>query len=237
MFVNYGYMRLLTIILVACVCCLPAASAWGQGQLSLYEEPKAALGFKAGLGFTGVHGSDVEALIGRDVGGKWGFIGGAFARVRLSNHVSFQPEVLYTIKGVRREGVLIDTVSKLPQYGTIKTQLTYLEIPLLIRWRLHYGPGLAPAVYGGPVFSFSQTAKITFEDITEVAIDESVTGTDIGLAVGGSLDVPYGTGFITIDVRYTIGLQSIDGSGFDRKAYNHALSFMAGFVFPLKRPI
>jgi len=227
-----------TAFILALIVCmgLPAPGS-SEGLLSLYEEPSMALGFKAGIGFTGVHGRGVDELIGNDTKGKSGFIGGMFFRITISRHASFQPELLYAIKGDSRDGAIIDTVSKVPRYGTVKTQLTYMEIPLLVRIRLRYGPGWVPAVYGGPVVSILQTAKIVFEDgdTFEFEIDDAVTKTDLGVVLGGGVNFPFGTGYLTTEIRYTLGMNSIDQSGLGRDVYNHSLSFMAGFMFPLKR--
>ena len=227
-----------TAFILALIVCtgLPVPGS-SEGLLSLYEEPSMALGFKAGIGFTGVHGSGVDELIGNDTRGKSGFIGGTFFRISISKHVSFQPELLYAIKGDSRDGAIIDTVSKVPRYGTLKTQLTYLEIPLIVRLRLRFGPGWIPAVYAGPVVSVLQTAKVVFEDeeTVEFQINDAVTRTDLGLVLGGGVNFPFGTGYLTTEIRYTLGMNSIDQSGLGRNVYNHSLSFMAGFMFPLKR--
>jgi hypothetical protein len=207
-----------------------------QGQL--YSRP--GIGFKAGYGLSDLYGKDVNRLAG-DVGPKFGFVGGVFLRFRIKESLTIEPELLYSIKGVKRDGTYTDTVPDpdTTYYGTVKTQLTYMEIPVLVKFHFPSPLGITPNVFGGPFLAFRQTGKVVFTNdrlTLETAIDQNVAKTDFGLVIGAGVNFLFGTGQIVTELRYTRGFISVDGSGRGLNAYNHSLAFMAGFIFHFTRP-
>lgn len=138
---------------------------------------------------------------------SFGFSGGVFATLRLSDIFRFQPEILYTMKGARLGGNL----------STVR--IHYLEVPLLLkvstsaRDRFHIFGGLNGAV------------RLKTEGSVAIGLLKRY---DLGFVVGMGLDMSV----FTIDSRFTFGVTSVSNSAngnFDRK--NSALLVLVGYYF------
>ena len=72
-------------------------------------------------------GGLVSQVDGDQDGGyhKFGYLGGAFVSLKISNHSSFQLEMEYIQKGARRNS------DSLTNTGAFLTRLHYFEVPLL----------------------------------------------------------------------------------------------------------
>jgi hypothetical protein len=95
--------------------------------------------------------------------------------------------------------------------------------------------GAKPFLFAGPVLALKLSGKGKFEYGAESDEEdiEDMKSTDFGLVIGAGVDfglgVP-GTGKMTLDVRYSLGLSTIsDFEGEDIK--NGVFSLMVGFSF------
>jgi hypothetical protein len=59
---------------------------------------------------------------------------------------------------------------------------------------------------------------------------DNVMGVDVGLAAGAGIEIPFGSGQITLDARYTAGLTTLSKEA-DDNIRNGAVSFLLGYVF------
>ena len=111
--------------------------------------------------------------------------------------------------------------------------LNYLELPLLLRYRFPSTPSYPLSAYIGPNFGFLMSAEQDYNGTTSDISD--VKSTDIGITVGGMMEIPMNFGSLFFDVRYTQGfnkpLANTNYRSYDLK--NCALAIMAGLNFNL----
>jgi hypothetical protein len=184
------------------------------------------MGLKAGLNIANLSGDDVE-----NNDSKTGFAGGVFFMYQFSNMFAIQPEAYYTMKGATLnetfEGVSVD----------FTYTLDYIEVPLLFKLIIPIeGSNIRPSIFAGPAIGFKATAKVKTEAQGESYEEdiEDVKSTDFDLVFGGGLGFPVGNNELGFDVRYIMGLSTIDDSaeGFDVK--NGVLNFNVYFGFSQK---
>lgn len=78
----------------------PSTVQQNHNLLSGPDAPNAGFGFKAGVNFANLHGSDKDLL--GDVSGHTNFHAGVFAQITFGEFFSIQPELLYSRKGYER---------------------------------------------------------------------------------------------------------------------------------------
>lgn len=204
---------LVTVLAMAALMALLYAPVQGQ--------TKVQAGFKAGLNLANLSGDDVEGL-----DSKIGFAGGGFLAIDASEQIRIQPELLYTMKGAKDEEQGID----------VKLKLNYLEVPVLVKWMIPTQGTVLPSLFIGPAAAFNMSAKVSGEEggiSIDIDIKDEVKDIDFGLIFGGGLDFAAGSGNFILDVRYTLGLSSIDDTDYDDDVKNGAFSAMIGYAFPL----
>lgn len=201
-------MKKLTIVLViAAVTCLLA--------LPQPVEAGVQFGIKAGGNMAKPTGADADDLEGT-LKTKVGFVGGIFIAFNLSNSLSIQTEVLYTMKGATYEYTDIDETVEETLYGD------YLEIPLLLKLKFLSG-GIQPFIFAGPYVGFKLSEKLEGED------EDILKNNDYGAIFGGGLQL--GSKF-HVDVRYSMGLEKIIDSGVDEIDFKNGVwSATVGFAF------
>jgi hypothetical protein len=181
-------------------------------------------GFKVGLDMANFTGDDApdEASM------KLGFTGGGFITYAFSDLFALQPELLFTMKGAKSDAGGVD----------YKTNLSYIEIPVLFKVQLVGGGNFKPNFYAGPAISFLMSAKATADPEPTGWVEDvkdDFKSTDIGLIGGAGADLlmGMGPGKVTFDIRYNIGLSSLDNvdDGFDAKVNNSAITFLVGYGF------
>jgi hypothetical protein len=179
-------------------------------------------GAKAGLNIANIGGDDAD-----NTDSKIGLVLGGLMSYQFSDMFAVQPEVLYTMKGATDEGG-----------GTEYTlSLNYIEIPVLLKFLIPIqGSGsIVPAIYAGPSIAFNVSAESESESqgrTTTTDLDDWVSSVDFGLAFGGSIAFDIGSANqIGADVRYTLGLSSVEDAGLDADIKNNVFSITAFFIF------
>ncbi|PWD99960.1 porin family protein [Marinilabilia rubra] len=128
---------------------------------------------------------------------KGGLMLGAFARIRLVNNLSFQPELLYIKKGGETtfSGDNIST--------TVKTTYHTWDIPLLAHLKLIDLKVLNIYGVGGPVASFVASEDNKWSDVNNLpSLSENMKNAQWNFQAGGGVEF----GSFNFDVRYTWGL-------------------------------
>jgi outer membrane protein with beta-barrel domain len=150
-----------------------------------------------------------------------GFVGGAFMTWPLPGRLALQPEALFSQKGTSSE----DGGGKLTQ------RVEYLEVPVLVSYRLFGAAGRHVSAFAGPAFGVRLRAKARASfggDTLEQDIGDEVARTDTAIVVGGS----YQRGHLLFDGRYGWGLSNIDKSAADDSTVkNRGISLTAGWRF------
>ncbi|MFZ5980979.1 MAG: porin family protein [Candidatus Zixiibacteriota bacterium] len=182
-----------------------------------------AKGVKAGLNLANLTGSDIE-------GNKMmlTFGGGAFVEYSFNPQFAIQPEALFMMKGTKAEE------------GDEKINLTYIEIPVLLKFKPTMEGNFKPAIFAGPALGLLLSAKADVYDeveeeiVEDVDIKDEMKSIDFGIAFGaGFMYMMQNGGGITFDARYTMGMGKIydPEEGDAPEIKNANISFMVGYSF------
>ena len=180
----------------------------------------ALIGVKGGL--------TVSDMWGEDSGGadmKTGFLGGAFLTYMFTETFGIQPEILYHRKGIKEDFLGID----------ITWQLDYLEFPILFKVAIPTESSVSPGFVIGPAFGYNLNSTLKGEFGGESAEEDAgdiTSDMDVGVVLGLNVNFDIGSAEILFDLRYTLGMMTIDDEG-EMAVRNSAVSFMAGVAFPL----
>lgn len=128
---------------------------------------------------------------------KGGLMLGAFARIRLVNNLSFQPELLYVKKGGETT-FTADNIST-----TVKTTYHTWDLPLLAHMKLIDLKVLNIYGVGGPVASFVASEDNKWSDVNNFSsLSENMKNAQWSFQAGGGVEF----GSFNFDVRYSWGL-------------------------------
>jgi len=182
-------------------------------------------GFKAGLNLANLSGDDIE-----NTDAKTSFAFGGFFCYQFSPMFAIQPEVYYTMKGATQkmdfDGETVD----------VTYSLDYIEIPLLVKFMIPIKDSkVKPAIFVGPHLGINTTAKVKaeFQGQSEEQDLEDVKSTEFGLQFGGGIGFPVGNGELGIDIRYILGLSTIDDSAEEADVKNTVINFNLYYGFSL----
>ena len=217
-------------------------------------------GFKVGLNLATWGGSDADDLGGAEdlVPGmsidkkiRLGFSVGGFLTFSISETFSIQPELIYTMKGVKYEmsGSFEEMGVTITYDGEDIFKLAYLEVPLLAKISFSSGSSIRPNLQIGPAMAILLSAKddwelsvtgeeqgvsMTISESDEEDVKDDFKDIDFGLVFGGGLDFDVGTGTVTVDARYSLGLLNIpdvEGDEDEPSIKNNVISVMLGYSF------
>jgi len=179
-------------------------------------------GIKGGLNLARFSGDDA----GDDQELLMGYCAGVFIAFNLGDTLAIQPEILYTVKGTKLEagGIIFNETAK------ATTEISYLEIPLLLKLSMSTEGSIIPRLFVGPAAAVKLDAKAKFEyaGISEEEDIENIKDVDFGLVAGAGFDI----GVLTVEARYTLGLVSINDTELEEiDIRNSVFSVMAGFSF------
>ena len=173
---------------------------------------------KAGFNISNFTGDDTE-----DLETKSGVIAGIGLQYKLTNSISLEPELLFTMKGATNSEV----------GRTNELSLNYFEVPVIISYSFPLKP-LEPSLFVGPAIGFNISANMeqTVNGNQEtIDISDNVKTIDYGLSLGGGIDFSLGNNKIGIEGRYTMGLSSFDDSPEEADLKNSTISILALITF------
>lgn len=185
-------------------------------------------GLKGGLSLANIK-SDPPTFEGFEWKTKQGIAGGASLEIGLIKGFSLQPEILYVQKGAKItaniEGIDI----------TLKANIDYIEIPLLLKYNLISGLTI-PSVYAGPFIGFNRKAEFVISapgyPEEREDIKDDIKSTEYGLVFGVGLTQKLGLFRVTLDARYDLGLSNIfEGEDGPNYIKTRTWLFMAGISF------
>ena len=182
-----------------------------------------------GINFATLSGSAVSGASSRS---RTGYAIGVAAVRPLGGGLSVAARVIYTSKGASYS-------SGPSSYGTSTTytaKSSYVEVPVMLGYTLPLrGSTLAPAIFAGPFVAVETgcTLAVSGSGGSQSApCSQAWTNKtfDFGLALGAGVGMPVGSGTVSLDLRYGLGLADI-GSGVDAK--NRVLGLAVSYLFPL----
>lgn len=180
---------------------------------SSYAQNYIAKGIKLGLNLATLSGDNVE-----DTEFKLGLVGGVFFVNKINDYYSFQPEILFTMKGSNFAG----------QGYTASQTIIYLEAPLLMKFSLIKESKLKPFIFIGPALNYniSATYKISSDWGNDSGKLKGISEFDFGLVFGSDLTINN----MIFDIRYEMAISSLLVSGYNPSIYNRCLSITFGFT-------
>lgn len=199
--------------------------------------------------FTGAVEVDNDARIG--------LLGGAFLSINTSPTFSIQPEVLYSVKGMESKFRYSFGTSDFET--VLQVKLTYVEVPVLLKYRFPTEGNFKPSIYAGPALGVSVKGEFDGEhgamdgdglNLTTLDIS-NVKSTEFSVVVGGELGIAMGNTTLFLDVRYTQGLTKtfedaslltsiandewafVGANGIGDDTKNNNISLAVGVSFPI----
>ena len=127
---------------------------------------------------------------------------GFFGTFKVANRIDFQPEVLYSLKGLDYSTkFLYDDI-------TYRLNIHYLKFPLLFKYKTALKKSRDSGIVLGPYASWKLKAKkkIEVEGQKERAVVPNVKNFDFGLIAGFSFDYNLPKGQLVIDLRSSYSL-------------------------------
>ncbi len=136
-----------------------------------------------------------------------------------------------------RQGASTDVV-----FGGVPTRLrsnlTYLSVPLLLQYRFDTGGYVHPRIFAGPMVAFQLDAGITLRakesDVELNEQDDSIEDRDFGAVAGAALEIDVASQRLSLEARLSFGLTDIskpNEDGRDTTLKNQGIVFLIGFVF------
>ncbi|OUJ75862.1 porin family protein [Hymenobacter crusticola] len=215
-------------LLLCSALCFATASVWAQEGPSgirsstdygtgTNDSRNNGFGVKGGWNLSGVRGDNKSSLANRD--NLNSFLAGIYAQFALNDKFSIQPEFLYS-----RKGYEADPASGAPATYTRKTQLDYLQVPVLF------------------VYNFLDNVSVHIGPQAALLINAKNSTLDTSISQAGFHSLDYGAvgglearvGPARIGARYDLGLAKIRKASampMGDKLYNQAVQVYLGLGF------
>ena len=182
------------------------------------------LGIKAGINISDLTNLENEYI---EMGTKSGLAVGVFYCVDITDEFSIQPEMNYTMKGVRDSGVTDGND------WALNFNIDYLEFPVLVKYRFPSFGKFEPNLFAGPYLGIKLSAKtkVTLNEESVSEDVEDIRSTDFGVVIGGGLDFELWSGHLILDARYAYGLVDVSTEGMEKKTLHRVFTVMLGYRF------
>jgi hypothetical protein len=209
--------RRVVAALIALALLLPAAA----GAMGIEK------GVKAGVNLSDFRGEFAD-LVGTQ--NKLGFVGGAFVAFDFAPDLAIQVEGLFSMKGVKLTSESTDEGGDpLGEFDSF-VNLTYLEVPVLLRGTLLRTSPVQPMYYLGPTVGLNLAGKVR----SDLSADRDLTdlkAVDLGLALGAGVGFKLGGKKVLTEIRWTTGLTDIYDIENNLESINSVFSLTAGLAF------
>lgn len=206
-------MKKFLLSIVAALLAVPTFAQFGSGGFSL-SESKLYYGIRLGANFSTISGdetSDLKSKSGINLGGVIGL------RVSDVNPLFLESGLYYTERGAKGD-------------GKTKVSLTYLELPLLIKYGFQATDDIAILPFLGPYFSLGIAGKTKYFDGTSYTSESSFSHgfnrPDMGFKLGCGAE----WNMIYAELGYQIGVANIADSD-ENTNHGNALFINIGVNF------
>jgi len=167
-------------------------------------------GVKGGFAVTSVPlaGEVFDQVVGQpsiESSSKVGLTGGGYVQFPISNRFSFQPEGLFVMKGVK--------LTMAAGGGNLSVRLYYLDVPMLVRYRIADNSRTPAYLLAGPTFGIKLGSSTTLEapgQTIDIDANPALKTLDVGLAFAGGIE----RGDYLIEGRFTPGITDIGSPSF-----------------------
>lgn len=180
-----------------------------------------------------------------------GFEHGAFVTFNIGTSFAVQPEFLYSKRGVKIEGQATTPITTIVAYYPVEEtlELTYIQIPVLLKYRLPMKGNLKPALFAGPALAFNVSGTDDFymrarmEDENGNEFDHTVIqgnpdisnikSPSLEIVLGADVKLEAGSANFILDVRYTLAT----GNAFDDVTPSPLKDFYLSDDIPAEMPV
>jgi len=193
-----------------------------------FASPAGALGLEMGLkaGVNLARFRDIS--LSAEVKNRTGYVVGPFLALGVGGGLAVQGEALFSVEG--SELRTAQGAYGNPPGSYTRIELSYVDVPALLRWTLLPGP-VKPFVYGGPSFGLNLSGKSKTPGSPDRDLKNDLKPVDVRAAVGGGLRLDLLGLKLLGDVRYTTSLTNIYDTSSGIKTYNSVWTAAAGIVF------
>jgi len=136
-----------------------------------------------------------------------GFAGGIFAEFPINDLISIQPEILYMQKNSKESDDFFDIgFDDFDDFDDERatTNLSYIDVPLLLRLNIPIDGNISPYVAAGPFVGYLLDAKAKVDGDTE-DLKEFMKDINYGLIFAAGLNF----GKVGVEFRYDLGMANI----------------------------
>jgi len=205
----------------------------------LHTQAQFSIGFQGGSNLSKMDFTNNQEYTYTEIDNKQGFIGGIVLQFLGEKHAGVQAEFNYSQRG------WVENDTSGIEYLKHKNKMDYLEMPIMSH--INIGGGKLRGVFNiGPYVGYALNRSITTENVdtgtsetSEYAFQNQRDNQfDFGLLIGAGMEYRLGTGKITAEARYTVGLGDIN----KEKVFQSELSqfriitILARYTFPLIKP-
>ncbi len=145
---------------------------------------------------------DVESIIS--------FQAGVFCSIDISKNFALQPEIYYVMRGTRAS----KTIEHTPRDYKATLKIDYIEIPILLTYKMPLGNSITPILLVGPYIGFNLSAhnfgEFLFQDVIEMDYRSVISTQYLGLILGGGLEFNLKSMKLILEGRFSYGLSSIN---------------------------
>jgi hypothetical protein len=180
-----------------------------------------AVGAEVGYSRSDLGGADAQRVQSRQ-----GALTGVYLQTPLKLPVFLRTEILFALKGGRTQAPVDTGGSRELDVG-----LAYIEMPVLVRVGVMRGR-FRPMVFGGPAPSLQIGCDLQVID-PNAPVRATCDATDvpnfrqfdIGVVMGGGLEIRWPQSALALEARYTAGLRSVlDGVDVKNRAFGVVLA-------------
>jgi hypothetical protein len=205
-------MKKLLLLLTLTLLMVFFSSADAQSKYFRKSQPKLGVGIKAGINYASQTTTGEGANV--DIKSILGINAGAYCNYFLFDFLAIQPELMLSGKGVHWKD----------QYYDAKDILTYIDLPVLIK----YQPVKMFNVHAGPQFGYRLSAmQKDLETGEKTDIKDYYKDFDFGLAFGVEANLPFR---VNLTIRYVLGLNpATTGTEYIESWKNNFFQISAGY--------
>lgn len=188
-----------------CVLILALLPAGLPAQAPPPGGPRPTVGAQVGYSRSDLGGPDAQRVRSRQ-----GALTGVYLQMPVGGPLSLRPEVLFALKGGRAQAIVAGGNPVQLDIG-----LAYIEMPVLLRAGVGRGR-FRPLLFGGPAPALQIGCDLQIVDPNtpvRAACDETTLPPfrqfDVGVVLGGGLEVRWPQSALSLEARYTTGLRSV----------------------------
>jgi hypothetical protein len=181
---------------------------------------------------------------------------GLFYSFQLGKNFNLQPEVYLSYNTYDYAGVVFAGSASSRKELRFYDNIRYLEIPVLLKYRVPLNGDLRPVFVIGGYAAFRMSGQVTADDSSKLSTDwwegyeaplsREYAGVEGGVVLGIGIEHGSGNTKLSFDVRFNIGLSTLAkvfssfptrnefgnyALSYDYSQRNHSMSFMVGLSF------